>query len=177
MTQASLPKRLWLPCPADQLDAELDRLCAGLRRRAIPYGYLSPRAPLLANLTVMENLWLPQAWLGGRSRRAVLLQVRELLDGVETGDWGSMVSENLEAWLGQRPSQLSARDQEQVAVLRAALRRPRVVVLDPGWTDLGTRMGLLAGASWWRPAPDPDPLMQQLGWTNMPTEAAYRLLM
>ena len=125
----------------------------------------------------MENLWLPQAWLDGRSRRAVFHQVRELLAALESELRDTVVGSELEAWLRQRPSQLSVRDQELVAVLRAALRRPRVVVLDPAWTDLGSRMGLLVDASWWRPAPDPDPLMQEPDWIKMRPDEVFRLLM
>jgi len=175
MTGSSLPPRLWLPCPDDAVNSELDRLCAWLRHHAVAYGYLSLQAPLIANLTVLENLWLPQAWRSGISRRAVLKQLEELQER-----WGPTAINEAAAdpvtWLQRRPSQLSPADLELAVVLRAALGRPKVVVLDPGWPGRSGRMALLEQASWWLPAPALEPWMQEQDWITMSADAACDLL-
>jgi ABC-type glutathione transport system ATPase component len=166
-----------LPCHGDAVNTELDRLCAWLGRHAVPYGYLSLQAPLLTNLNVLENLWLPHAWRAGTSRRALQQRLQELLQrsGPVAGD--EMAAQDPQAWLQRRPSQLSAAELEWAVVLRAALGRPRVVVLDPGWPISSVTMSLLEDASWWRPSPAPDPWMEQQGWITMGAAAACGLLL
>lgn len=163
MSVAAPCRRLRLPCSADAVPAELDHLCGWLRRQAVPYGYLSLQAPLIANLTLLENLWLPHAWRSGCSRQAVLRRLEALAPGVDLG-------------LQRRPATLAAEEVERLVVLRAALGRPRVVVVDPGWSSWDGVVGLLEAATWWMPAAELDPLLQAQGWITMDFDAACRLL-
>jgi hypothetical protein len=163
MSAPALPQRLWLPCSAEAVPAELDHLCAWLRRKAVPYGYLSLQAPLVTNLTVLENLWLPHAWRSGCSRQAVLKRLDSLQPGVDLP-------------LDRRPAELTPLEVERLVVLRAALGRPRVVVVDPAWTNWTGAISLLELATWWMPAPDLDPLMGAQGWIRMGFDGVCGLL-
>jgi hypothetical protein len=176
MSGASLPRRLWLPCPIEAVNAELDRLCARLRRQAVAYGYLSLQAPLVANLNLLENLWLPHAWRGGLSRRAVLLRLEELLGPGGSKAAGAESLGDPVAWLQRRPSQLSPAELELAVVLRAALGRPKLVVLDRGWPGRSASMALLEQTSWWLCAPELEPWMQAQDWITMGVDAACDLL-
>jgi hypothetical protein len=163
MSPLAAPQRLWLPCAAEAVPAELDHLCAWLRRQAVPYGYLSLHAPLVTNLTVLENLWLPHAWRSGCSRQSVLKRLEALQPGVDLR-------------LDHRPAELTPLEVERLVILRAALGRPRVVVVDPAWTSWNGLMSLLELATWWMPAPQLEPLMETQGWITMGFDGVCGLL-
>lgn len=170
-------QRIWLPCSAQAVDAELDLLCAWLRRRPIAFGYLSARAPLLSNLTVMENLWLPHAWRWGCSRELLFQRLRLLAPGVVDPGGSEPSCRPLSAWLHARPAELSPDEVAYAVVLRAALGRPQVVVVDPSWLAWSLASALLQAATWWLPSPEPGPMMSDQPWISMNSEEACKLLM
>jgi hypothetical protein len=177
MLSSPAPQRLWLPCSAEDVETELDRLCTWLRRRPIAYGYLTARAPLLSNLTVLENLWLPHAWRWGCSRRLLLHRLHDLLPGLAGSEGMQTSLRDPSRWLACRPAELSPAESAAAVVLRAALGRPEVVLVDPSWLDWPPAIALLPTATWWLPAAEPPPIIEDQSWIRMPADEACGLLM
>jgi len=121
-----------------------ERERTALRRRALGFVYQSHH--LLADFSALENLAVPQRIAGvppARARR----HARELLEIVGLGDR-----------LSHRPARLSGGEQQRVALCRAVVNRPRLVLadeptgnLDPGSAEeaFALLMGLVraSGAS------------------------------
>ncbi len=122
----------------DRADAGLVRVCGRdlvraseeelvlLRRRSI--GVVFQAFHLMPGLTAEENVALPLA-LDGRSDAG---RVRELLGRV-----------GLAARGGHRPSELSGGEQQRVAVARALVHRPAVLVADEPTGNLDSACGEL----------------------------------
>lgn len=164
------PQRWWVPCSPADLQMELDRLCATLRRNKTVYGYLSSDAALVANLSLLENLWLPHAWRAGWSRRSCLRRLEAMFEHCGAFPDPDPDLLNLRDCLYSRPARLSPQQIRQAVILRAAIGQPRVVVIDPGWSIWSPSMQLLAPASWLLVAGNPDPLITGVTWSKLSPE-------
>jgi ABC-type lipoprotein export system ATPase subunit len=92
------------------------------RRRALAdlrLLYLSQEAPLVSNLTVLENLLLPMRYLGEGDEREAIGRALVLMDAAGLG-WAA----------GYLPARLSDEDRRTAAILRGFLRRPAAAILD-----------------------------------------------
>ncbi|OGQ81721.1 MAG: ABC transporter ATP-binding protein [Deltaproteobacteria bacterium RIFCSPLOWO2_12_FULL_60_19] len=107
-----------------QLD---DRAVAEFRNREI--GFVFQFHYLLPDFTALENVMLPalvQGWGRERAREAAL----ELLDVV-----------GLAERVSHRPGKLSGGEQQRVAVARAAILAPRLILADEPTGDLDVKTG------------------------------------
>ena len=86
------------------------------RRRHI--GYVFQQANLVASLTAREQLLLP-AHLAGRLDKQARARAEELLAAV-----------GMEARAGQRPHQLSGGERQRIALARALLLAPQILLVD-----------------------------------------------
>ncbi|RMH33531.1 MAG: ABC transporter ATP-binding protein [Nitrospirae bacterium] len=84
---------------------------------------------LVPGLTVEENVALPLR-LQGHNRRAIRARVREMLDLVKMGHRAR-----------HRPYELSGGEQQRVAVARAFVHRPRLIIADEPTGNLDSRNG------------------------------------
>jgi putative ABC transport system ATP-binding protein len=101
---------------------DLGSLSARGRRQALAAMrllYLSQEAPLVSNLTVLENLLLPTRYLGEGSEREAIGRALALMDAAGIG-WAA----------GYLPARLSEEDRRAAALLRGFLRRPVAAILD-----------------------------------------------
>jgi predicted ABC-type transport system involved in lysophospholipase L1 biosynthesis ATPase subunit len=99
---------------------DLDRLSGRemARFRSTTVGIIFQSFNLIASRSAIENVELPMVF-AGRSRRDRLAAAREALEAVGLG-----------ARLNHRPGQLSGGESQRVAVARALVNRPRVVLAD-----------------------------------------------
>jgi putative ABC transport system ATP-binding protein len=98
------------------------------RYRRDEIGFVFQNFNLLANLTALENALVPfmPAGISGPLRR----QAEDLLREVGLGDR-----------LTHRPSQLSGGEQQRVAIVRAVLKRPKLVLADEPTGELDSATG------------------------------------
>ncbi len=89
---------------------------AGLRRDEI--GYVFQSHHLLPQLSAIENVLVPTL-VGGGNRRALAARAASLLGDVGLADR-----------TGHRPAQLSGGECQRVAVVRALINEPRVILAD-----------------------------------------------
>jgi len=103
------------------------------RRRAVAAMkllYLSQEAPLVSNLTVLENLLLPIRYLGERSDGEAIEEALGLMSSAGIG-WAEE----------EPPARLSNEDRKTAALLRGFLRRPVAAILDDPLSGLeGSRL-------------------------------------
>jgi len=93
-----------------------DKNLASFRNQKI--GFVFQFHHLLPEFTALENICIP-AFIGGTSKEAAVNHAMELLDYL-----------NLTARKDHKPSQLSGGEQQRVAVARALINRPAVVLAD-----------------------------------------------
>jgi hypothetical protein len=178
MNAISTPRRIWTHCEAEQIDSQLDSFCLQSRRLNIPYGYLTMRAPLISNVNVLENLWLPHAWLHGwrlstvTERLQFILECSHLVDASPSTE----AVRTLANWLHLRPADLQKPQCEAAVVLRAALASPSIVVIDPTWTSWDGAIRLLDQVTWWMPVHDAVSVPGR-GWVNLSYDDALRSLL
>jgi predicted ABC-type transport system involved in lysophospholipase L1 biosynthesis ATPase subunit len=104
----------------------------GWRARAV--GFVFQSHHLLAELTAAENIALPLL-VARRSRRDSLDAAMRALDAVGLG-----------ARAGHLPGELSGGEQQRVAVARAAVRKPSLVLADEPTGNLDAAAGDEVGA-------------------------------
>lgn len=93
-----------------------DKNLASFRNQKI--GFVFQFHHLLPEFTALENICIP-AFIGGTSKEAAVNHAMELLDYL-----------NLTERKDHKPSQLSGGEQQRVAVARALINRPAVVLAD-----------------------------------------------
>ena len=93
-----------------------DKELAHFRNRNI--GFVFQFHQLLPEFTMLENVAIP-ALLGGDNRSDAMNRARQLLERMHLGDR-----------LGHKPSQLSGGECQRVAVARALINNPRVILAD-----------------------------------------------
>ncbi|HMO31956.1 MAG TPA: ABC transporter ATP-binding protein [Lacibacter sp.] len=98
------------------LTALRGKALARFRNRHI--GFVFQFHHLLPEFTALENVCIP-GWLGQRNKREVEARARELLDLLGMGNRA-----------GNKPAQLSGGEQQRVAVARALINQPDVVLAD-----------------------------------------------
>lgn len=105
-------------CVNGQVISDFDEAQLG-RFRLQNVGQVFQTFELLNYLTVLENIMLPWYIDGQEEKTAVLERARDLLQSV-----------GLEGKAGSRPSELSQGEQQRVAVSRAMLNNPPLVLAD-----------------------------------------------
>lgn len=100
---------------------------AALRNREI--GFIFQAHHLLPQLTALENVLVPTlVYPKGEQRRTACDRASELLNDVGLGER-----------LHHRPAQLSGGEQQRVAVIRALINQPRIVLADEPTGSLDER--------------------------------------
>lgn len=102
-----------------------DRDLAHFRNRNI--GFVFQFHQLLPEFTMLENVTIP-ALIGGAGRKEAEKRAKELLDYM-----------GLSARLGHKPMELSGGERQRVAVARALINRPAVVLADEPSGSLDTQ--------------------------------------
>ena len=93
-----------------------DRKLAGFRNRKV--GFVFQFHHLLPEFTALENVCIP-AFIAGTGRREAELRAMELLDFLNLKDRSS-----------HKPSELSGGEQQRIAVARALINSPSVIMAD-----------------------------------------------
>lgn len=98
--------------------------------RADNLGYIFQRLNLLAELTVLENILLPQCWRSRREQSGLRQEALALLEQVGLGQRAD-----------SRPSSLSIGEQQRIAAVRALLYKPRLLLADEPTASLDAENG------------------------------------
>ena len=102
-----------------------DKQLAHFRNRNI--GFVFQFHQLLPEFTMLENVAIP-ALLGGDNRKEAMDRARQLLERMHLGDR-----------LDHKPSQLSGGECQRVAVARALINNPKVILADEPSGSLDTQ--------------------------------------
>ena len=108
-----------------QADRLNDRELAAFRNRHI--GFVFQFHQLLPEFTALENVMIP-ALIGGRERKEAERAAREMLERLGLADRAA-----------HKPNELSGGEKQRVAVARALMNRPSVVLADEPSGSLDTR--------------------------------------
>ena len=101
-----------------------DNQLSEFRNRHI--GFVYQFHHLLPEFTAVENVALP-AMIAGKSRKEALVHATELLDFMKLKDR-----------VGHKPSELSGGEQQRVAVARALMNNPKLILADEPYGNLDT---------------------------------------
>lgn len=93
-----------------------DTQLAAFRNQSI--GFVFQFHHLLPEFTALENVCIP-AWIARKSRKEAVVRAKELLDYL-----------NLSDRLDHKPSELSGGEKQRVAVARALMNNPSVILAD-----------------------------------------------
>ncbi len=104
------------------------RALARVRNRKV--GFVFQTFNLMPRMTVDENVALPLQYRGGYTRRARLRRARELLDRLGLGER-----------IGHRPDELSGGERQRVAVARALIGEPAMLLIDEPTGNLDSKAG------------------------------------
>lgn len=99
-----------------QVNGLTGKKLAAFRNKEI--GFVFQFHHLLPEFTAMENVCIP-GWIAGGKKREVMNRAEELLNSL-----------NLGSRLENKPQQLSGGEQQRVAVARALINRPSIVMAD-----------------------------------------------
>ena len=99
-----------------QVNGLTGKQLAAFRNKEI--GFVFQFHHLLPEFTAMENVCIP-GWIAGGKKREVMNRAEELLNSL-----------NLGSRLENKPQQLSGGEQQRVAVARALINRPSIVMAD-----------------------------------------------
>ncbi len=92
------------------------RQLAAFRNRHI--GFVFQFHHLLPEFTALENVCIP-GWIAGRKKKEVMEEANELLQTLGLGDR-----------ISNKPHQLSGGEQQRVAVARALINKPSIIMAD-----------------------------------------------
>ncbi len=99
-----------------QVNGLTGKKLAAFRNKEI--GFVFQFHHLLPEFTAMENVCIP-GWIAGGKKREVMNRAEELLNSLNLGNR-----------LENKPQQLSGGEQQRVAVARALINRPSIVMAD-----------------------------------------------
>lgn len=127
-------QRIWVDCSGCNPIDEMDRYCQLFHSHDCCVAVLddSPGA-LISNISVMENLWLPQAWPGGLSLKKFRNQFDELVTALLP-----VLPESLHDLIDLtniKPGMLSVHQRKLVVLMRAALMKPELLLIAPSWVS------------------------------------------
>ena len=88
---------------------------------------------LISNISIMENLWLPQAWHGGLSFSKFCAQFDELVTALSP-----ILPESLHDLIDLtniKSGMMSVHQRKLVVLMRAALMKPEFLLIAPSWVS------------------------------------------
>ena len=100
----------------ENISALKGKKLANFRNKNI--GFIFQFHHLLPEFTAIENVCIP-AWIGGKNRSVTEKKAKELLDQL-----------GLSHRFGNKPSELSGGEQQRVAVARALINNPSIIMAD-----------------------------------------------
>lgn len=110
------PDRGTVTIDGERADTLSDSALSTFRNRKI--GFVFQFHHLLPEFTALENVCIP-GYIGGRDRRQVEEQARELISLL-----------GMEHRIGHKPAELSGGEQQRIAIARALINRPAVLLAD-----------------------------------------------
>lgn len=105
-----------------------DEKLAGIRNQKV--GFVFQTYNLLARTSVLDNILLPTIYTPNLNKKAVEKRAHQLLDKV-----------GLSHRINHRPNQLSGGEQQRVAIIRALINKPRLILADEPTGNLDSKSG------------------------------------
>jgi putative ABC transport system ATP-binding protein len=105
-----------------------DKKLANIRNQKI--GFVFQAYNLLARTSVLDNVLLPTIYTAHLNKKEVEERARQLLEKV-----------NLSHRVHHRPNQLSGGEQQRVAIVRALINQPRLILADEPTGNLDSQSG------------------------------------